>query len=178
MLPSKGSLSWWFIKISEASGQVAWERYLKEMNRERGLQDGNYSLNELQSFNFSNQTKEKLNLLKDWIESHVTVEVSKYTWVGGDFLSISPAEVFQYQLSEMYVDAPDVFETQEEKENFDKDFWRILMKSFAAEELGELFDTGSSNGHPLRLQILVLPKDTVYKLHAHPNIELIIGMQV
>ena len=52
------------------------------------------------------------------------------------------------------------------------------MSSFSTEELFELFDRGSSNGHPLRLQILALPKDTAYKLHAHPNIELSIGMQV
>lgn len=164
-------------KISPASGVVAWETYLKEMNKERSMVDGNSSM-DCDKFNFSKYTVGKLNGMKGWIESQTATRVSNFKWVGSDFLSMSPAKVFQQQLSEMYPDAPEIFATQQEKDQFDKEFWRKLMSSFSTEELFELFDRGSSNGHPLRLQILALPKDTAYKLHAHPNIELSIGMQV
>eukprot|EP00804_Cyclotella_cryptica_P014158 CCRYP_005593-RC/>CCRYP_005593-RC protein AED:0.07 eAED:0.07 QI:695/1/1/1/0.87/0.77/9/374/723 len=163
-------------KISAASGEVAWERYLNEMNKERSLKDNHDVSPSNKAITLSSNSINKLNSLKEWIESHSTAVVSSYCWVGSSFLSISPAQVFQNQLKELNPAAPEIF-SQEERDDFDKDFWRLLMNSFTVEELSELFDKGSSNGYPLRLQILVLPKDSTYALHAHPNIELIIGMQ-
>jgi hypothetical protein len=163
-------------KISAAAGGVAWERYLKEMNKER--KDDSQVVDTNNSIALSSDSVSKLNSLKDWIESHSSATTSSCCWIGGSFLTISPAQVFQDQLKEMNPTAPDIFSSQEEIDEFDKDFWRILMNSFTVDELSELFEKGTSNGHPLKLQIFVLPKDTAYKLHAHPNIELIIGMQV
>lgn len=169
-------------KISPASGQTMWDRYLKEMNREHqlGFKRGGVETDEdaIPGFSYSKQSEDKLDSLKDWVNSHKKTAVSEYTWVGENFLSVSPATIFQHQLSEMCSDAPDIFETQEEKDSFDKDFWRVAMKSFSVEELGEMFDHGSSNGYPLRLQTMVLPKNTMFKLHAHPNIELSIALLV
>lgn len=163
-----------------------WETYLKEMNKERNrsyTQDAfeNFNSNKFLPLTFSGQTKEKLESLKGWIDSLQTSQKSSCTWIGSEFLSISPAEVFQHQLSEMMGEdgiAPDVFSTQEEKGSFDKEFWKNLMKSFTSEDLSEMFDRGTSNGHPLRLQILAFPKGTYWKLHAHPNLELNMGMKV
>lgn len=165
-------------KISAAHGEVQWAKYLQEMNKERNVTQGENDMACNTSVSLSDTSIAKLNSLEDWINSHQSVKVSSYCWVGSSFLSISPAQIFQSQLSEMNPDAPAVFETQQEIDNFDKDFWRLLMTSFSVEELSELVDKGSSNGYPLRLQILVLPKDSAYKIHAHPNIELIIGMVV
>jgi hypothetical protein len=165
-------------KISAAQGEVQWANYLKEMNKERKTIEGEDDTDSKNTITLSNDSKTKLNSLKSWIESQPSVKVSNYTWVGSSFLSMSPAQIFQNQLTEMNPDAPLIFKTQEEIDNFDKDFWGLLMSSFSVEDLSELFDKGTSNGYPLRLQILVLPKDACYKIHAHPNIELIIGMQV
>lgn len=73
--------------------------------------------------------------------------------------------VFQSQLKEMNPGAPKIFPTQEDIDNFDRDFWHVLMTSFTVQELSEVFDKGYSNGYPLRLQILVLPKGSAYKIH-------------
>ena len=73
--------------------------------------------------------------------------------------------VFQSQLKEMNPGAPKIFSTQEDIDNFDRDFWHVLMTSFTVQELSEVFDKGYSNGYPLRLQILVLPKGSAYKIH-------------
>jgi len=164
-------------KISAASGEVAWERYLNEMNKERSMQDSHDVTPSNNSIALSSNSISKLHSLKEWIESYPSAVTSNYCWVGSNFLSMSPAQVFQNQLKEMNPAAPDIF-SQEERDQFDKDFWSLLMNSFTVEELSELFDKGSSNGYPLRLQILLLPKDSTYTVHAHPNIELIIGMQV
>ena len=163
-------------KISAVHGETMWVSYLKEMNKERNIIEG---VNDTTSntISLSNESITKLNSLQEWIESQPSVKVSNYTWVGGSFLSMSPARTFQSQLTEMNPNAPEIFSTKEEVDSFDKDFWRLLMTSFSVEELTELFEKGSSNGYPLRLQILVLPKDSTYKIHAHPNLELIIGMQ-
>ena len=165
-------------KISAASGEVAWTHYLKEMNKERKITEGESDITSGNTIALSNESINKLKGLKDWIESLPSVKVSNYTWVGTSFLSMSPAQIFQSQLKEMNSSVPDIFSTQSEIDNFDKDFWRILMTSFSVNELSELFDKGTSNGYHLRLQILVIPKDTAYKIHAHPNIELICGIQV
>lgn len=164
-------------KITAASGGVAWERYLHEMNKERNMKDSHDVIPLNKSFTLSSDSISKLNSLNEWIESHPSAVGSSYCWVGSSLLSMSPAQVFQNLLKEMNPTSPEIF-SEEEREHFDKDFWRILMTSFTIEELFELFDKGSSNGYPLRFQILVLPKDSTYTLHAHPNIELIIGMQV
>lgn len=158
------------IVISAASGEFAWAKYLKEMNKEG--EEGSASAN---TIFLSNESIAKLDSLKDWIESQPTVKVSSYCWVGSNFLSLSPAQIFQTQLKEMNPDAPDIF-TGEDVDKFDADFWRLLMTSFSIEELSEVFDKGVSNGYPLRLQILVLPKDSAFKIHAHPNIEMIVGL--
>jgi hypothetical protein len=160
-------------KISAVHGEVQWAKYLHDMNKERKLSEGEVANT---GVSLSGGSINRLNSLQEWIEAQSSVKVSKYYWVGTSILSMSPAQVFQSQLLEMNPDAPDIFETQEEIDSFDADFWRFLMASFSVEELSELVDKGTSNGYPLRFQILVLPKDSVYKIHAHPNIELIIGM--
>jgi hypothetical protein len=165
-----GSVSNDIFRISAASGEFAWAKYLKEMNKEG--EEGTASAN---TIFLSNESIAKLDSLKDWIESQSTVKVSSYCWVGSNFLSLSPAQIFQSQLKEMNPDAPDIF-TGEDVDKFDADFWRLLMTSFSIEELSEVFDKGVSNGYPLRLQILVLPKDSAFKIHAHPNIEMIVGL--
>jgi hypothetical protein len=147
------------------------------MNKERNIAEGEVGSSSANTIFFSNDSIAKLDSLKDWIESQPTVRVSSYVWVGSNFLALSPAQIFQTQLKEMNPDAPDIF-TGEEVDKFDADFWRLLMTSFSIEELSEVFDKGSSNGYPLRLQILVLPRDAAYKIHAHPNIEMIVGMVV
>jgi len=170
-------------KITPASGHVAWEHYLKEMNKERNVgfkssgRISSPSFGQIPGFHFSQDTTSKLDSLQDWIEGFETTQTSSYTWIGESFLSISPAAVFQHQLTEMNPNAPDVFATQEEKDNFDKDFWAVVMKGFSISELNEIIEKGTSNGYPLRFQILILPKDAIFKLHAHPNVEVSIGMQ-
>lgn len=74
-------------KISATSGETQWEKYLREMNRERGG-DG---VSSKHSIALSNESKSKLNSLQDWIDSQTSVKVSDPTWVGPGFLSISPA---------------------------------------------------------------------------------------
>ncbi|KAL7463027.1 hypothetical protein ACHAXS_003399 [Conticribra weissflogii] len=170
-------------KITPASGHVAWEHYLKEMNKERNTgfkMSGraiSTSFDQIPGFHFSQDTAAKLESLQGWIEQFKTAQTSSYTWIGESFLSISPAAVFQHQLAGMNPNAPDIFATQDEKDNFDKDFWAVIMKSFSISELNEMIERGTSNGYPLRFQILVLPKDATFKLHAHPNVEVSIGMQ-
>jgi hypothetical protein len=49
---------------------------------------------------------------------------------------------------------------------------RSFLNSFPASVIDQVLSTGTSNSHPLCLQLLVCPKEYTFKLHAHPNVEL------
>eukprot|EP00457_Paulinella_chromatophora_P015700 gb/GEZN01016362.1/.p1 GENE.gb/GEZN01016362.1/~~gb/GEZN01016362.1/.p1 ORF type:complete len:261 (-),score=20.21 gb/GEZN01016362.1/:34-816(-) len=59
---------------------------------------------------------------------------------------------------------------------FDSDYFAEMTAHFAAlnksAELEEYLSTGRSNGRPLLMQLMVLPPNTWFKMHAHPNIEM------
>lgn len=40
-------------------------------------------------------------------------------------------------------------------------------------ELDEFLDTGRSNGRPLKWELMIIAPQTVFSLHAHPNVECI-----
>ena len=52
-----------------------------------------------------------------------------------------------------------------------KSLENIFRRSGFEEELEEYKSLGSSNGYPLRLQLMILPPKKCFKIHAHPNIE-------
>lgn len=63
----------------------------------------------------------------------------------------------------------------EQKSAFDATWKSRLIETFERggfkTELDEFLNTSKSNGRKLQLQILVLPPDKYFKIHAHPTIE-------
>lgn len=90
MLAFKANTS---LNFYATSGETQWEKYLREMNRERGG-DG---VSSKHSIALSKESICKLNSLQDWIDSQPSVKVSNPTWVGPGFLSMSPARWIYYR---------------------------------------------------------------------------------
>mmetsp|Transcript_59711 Transcript_59711/g.134602 ORF Transcript_59711/g.134602 Transcript_59711/m.134602 type:complete len:338 (+) Transcript_59711:102-1115(+) len=69
----------------------------------------------------------------------------------------------------------------DEAEVFNTTWRRMLVTSFEAmdhgmEELNEWMATGRTNGFCLRYQLMCLPPNTWFRVHAHPSLELITCM--
>lgn len=58
---------------------------------------------------------------------------------------------------------------------FDEAWLAKMTAAFAtlgkSEELSEVLEKGTSNGHPMKLHVMALPPNQWFKIHAHPNLE-------
>jgi len=51
--------------------------------------------------------------------------------------------------------------------------YKLLEKSLKEKTVDEILATGTSNGFELRWDVLTIPPNTKFPLHAHPNVELV-----
>jgi len=167
-------------KMDKAIGHEVWEQYTRRIvAKQHASTFHNASAfgGNLPTINFSSEAMAKLETLQTQVDAMSEVKTSSYTYIGEDFLSMYPAKIFQEKMTDIFPGMPEILATDKEKHDFDKAFWTNLMTGCYAGELSEIFDRGSSNGHPLRLQVLAMPRNKNLALHAHPNIELTIGVQ-
>ncbi len=59
------------------------------------------------------------------------------------------------------------------REEFIDSMKQKMAKYFAPSELASLYSTGTSNGKKLKVCMMRIAPNTAFKLHAHPNIEVI-----
>lgn len=68
-----------------------------------------------------------------------------------------------------------IYVPSERCQEFDDEWRRSMTKCFEASgkksQLDDFIKTGRSSGRMLKLQVMVLPPGTYFKIHAHPNIE-------
>eukprot|EP00746_Dinoflagellata_sp_MGD_P152220 gnl/MRDRNA2_/MRDRNA2_83516_c0_seq1.p1 gnl/MRDRNA2_/MRDRNA2_83516_c0~~gnl/MRDRNA2_/MRDRNA2_83516_c0_seq1.p1 ORF type:complete len:288 (-),score=58.11 gnl/MRDRNA2_/MRDRNA2_83516_c0_seq1:272-1135(-) len=89
-----------------------------------------------------------------------------------DLEKISPAAYINKFTNEINISIPEEFVS-----NVDLTWRRMLQDvvgatSHGKEELQEWLQTGLSNGRPLKLQLMGLPPNMSFPVHAHPNIEM------
>lgn len=71
--------------------------------------------------------------------------------------------------------------TEDQRDEFNS-VWRDMLRNMFSElpegslELEEWLGTGLSNGLPLRVQLMCLPPNTWFRVHAHPCIELMLSL--
>ena len=120
--------------------------------------------------------------IEHWLKSLDEVKKSDSFWLdNGDIFSISPSEVIQTMFQSLSVTPGEtplqLFNNSEASKAFDLEFKAIILNALPAKVLlEEVVCKGTSNSHPLKMQFLVCPPNFNFKLHSHPNIELIIPL--
>jgi hypothetical protein len=114
-----------------------------------------------------------------WLSGLNKVEKSDGYWLNkGDIFTFSPSEVAQTLLESLSVapagDAqPQLFKTPKSRETFDTKFRSYVLASMTPKTLlEEVVSRGTSNGHPLKLQLLACPPKFNFALHSHASAEL------
>ncbi len=122
----------------------------------------------------SNESKVSLHT---WLCSLRTLERSEPNWVGTDILTLSPSALLQEQLTSLCpVTSLDLFESQAERAKFDFHWRSLLLKSLPSADLTDILQTGRSNSHPLRLQLIAFPPSCELKVHVHAAVELAVPL--
>jgi hypothetical protein len=113
--------------------------------------------------------------LMQWMDTLPGVTRSLPVWVGSNILHISPSETLQECLHTMQVRA-NLFPMQEvrKKHLFDWDWKYAMVKSLSQQPDWTVrsWKLGTSNSHPLRLQVVAIPPHTSLPPHVHPAVEL------
>lgn len=111
-----------------------------------------------------------------WFDELSEVKRSPPYWVGSDILTLSPSRIAQrgldFLLGPNHSRAPLLFSTDGEKNEFDDAWRKALLASFPHEILESILSDGTSNTHPLRLQVIAVPSGYDFSLHGHPGIEM------
>lgn len=122
---------------------------------------------------------EKVNC---WLSDLDEVVLSSPMWLNrGDLFSESPSEILEKLVSSMpfaaNVEDGKCFSTPEARDQFDSQYFAAFLNALPDDVLAqEVNAKGSSNSHPLKLQLLACPKGFEFKLHAHPSVELIVPL--
>lgn len=120
--------------------------------------------------------------IQSWLSGLDKVVLSSPMWLnGGDLFSESPSEILEELLASVPISGDNettrYFSTPEVRERFDSQYFAAFLNALPDEVLAkEVNATGTSNSHPLKLQLLACPKEYVFKLHAHPSVELIVPL--
>ena len=118
--------------------------------------------------------------LHGWLDELDKVVLSGPMWLNrGDLFSESPSAILERLLCLLPLSSDDVFPcfTSETRERFDSQYFASLLNALPDDILvNEVNAKGTSNSHPLKLQLLACPKGFEFKLHAHPSVELIVPL--
>ncbi len=104
--------------------------------------------------------------IEEWLNSLSNVVLSDPYWLGLGF-QIEPSEVVQTILHSLPEEMPSLRLDGEAKSTFDQQFQRVMSDANILREV----ERGTSNSHPLKLQILAVPPNFSFLLHSHPTIE-------
>jgi len=115
-----------------------------------------------------------------WVNDLTETIGSDSVWMNnGNFLSQDLSGIVQSLFNSVfpaggdYGEAVDLFPTAEAGEKFDTEFKAALLNVLPTKAMkDEIISGGTSNTHPLKLQLLVCRKNRSFSLHAHPNMEL------
>ena len=109
----------------------------------------------------------------DWVSTLGGVERSEPEWVGSDILTISPSGLIQEHLESLFPPpAPKMFPAEADRALFDFEWRYSLLSMLPQDQLDTVLAIGTSNSHPLRMQLIALPPSCCLDLHVHPAIEL------
>jgi hypothetical protein len=105
------------------------------------------------------------------------LERSEPDWIGADILTLSPSALLQEQLSSLCpVTSLNLFQTEAERAQFDFHWRTLLLKSIPSVDLADILQSGRSNSHPLRLQLIAFPPKCELKVHVHAAVELAVPL--
>ncbi|KAL9188541.1 hypothetical protein ACHAXT_006919 [Thalassiosira profunda] len=128
---------------------------------------------------------EARGVVQSWLDGLSEVKLSDPKWLndGNPFARNSPSDVVDQLLSSLDITAAggsavgSFFPTGEAREIFDSQFHASAINAVPSKTLVEEINRlGTSNAHPLRVQLLAMPRDTNWGLHAHPNVELMVPL--
>lgn len=118
--------------------------------------------------------------LRGWLDGLDKVVLSTPMWLNrGDLFSESPSAILETLASSLPLssDVSPCFATSEAQDRFDSQYFAALLNALPDDILvNEVNAKGTSNSHPLKLQLLACPKGFEFKLHAHPSVELIVPL--
>lgn len=120
--------------------------------------------------------------LQNWLDGLDKVILSSPMWLNrGDLFSESPSAIVDTLVSSLPISDDggirQCFITPNERNRFDSQYFAALLNALPNDILvNEVNAKGTSNSHPLKLQLLACPKGFEFKLHAHPSVELIVPL--
>ena len=120
--------------------------------------------------------RDSQGVLHSWLNSLTSIERSEPEWTHGrdiQMATLSPSLLVQDHLNALFPGrAPILFPNVIDQAQFDFDWRYTLFSRLPRTEIGSLLSHGTSNTHPLRLQLVACPPRTDFSLHAHAAVEL------
>ena len=114
--------------------------------------------------------------VKEWLLEKTSLEKSAPYWFDkGDIFQVSLAEVVQTMFESLFKgeSVPKLFQSAEASKTFDTQYHATMLTAFPAEVLlSEVVSKGTSNSHPIKMQLFACPPNFDFSLHAHPSVEL------
>lgn len=122
--------------------------------------------------------------IQTWLNGLTKVELSDSYWLNeGDFFSTPPSEIVESLFDSLAPTTSDgsamgkFFATAEATEAFDSQYHSSFLNALPAKVVVEEVNSqGTSNSHPLKMQLLACAKGFTFKLHTHPNVELMVPL--
>jgi len=121
--------------------------------------------------------------IKSWLGGlEKVVVLSSPMWLNrGDLFSEPPSEILEMLLASLPMgrdnETDQCFATSEDRDRFDSQYFAAFLNALPDDILAkEVNAKGTSNSHPLKLQVFACSKEFQFKLHAHPSVELVIPL--